>query len=375
MSEVQTQTNEVNTNTLVQTEPISVAGGDSPVSWDDLESISQHLNLKNEQKTDSKELQSFKFDENEPDFKQNRDQKTKVDTFKQNAKLLKLKSNGKDIELMSDTMVPVKIDGKIVDVPIQEAINRYSQQSHLDKLYNGFKQEQSKFESERKAISDVFNKSYDLLVNQKDLRGFFDIISQAMGQDSESLYQEHMLQIGKELEEFNTMTPEERRIRKLERENRVHREQTERVKQSEARAKSMKELETQAQEVMKQTGMSEKDLVDTFEELKKLGYEESKIDLNQIASYHNAVKTHEFVKEQVSKLAPQVSDDSVMNITEHALKVGASKDEIAEAIKQLYGDNSGQQLAKKLIKTDRLGRLSKPRNFANEPDLWGFDQL
>ena len=102
----------------------------------------------------------------------------------------KLKNGDQEIELATDIKVPVKIDGKLTEVTLQEALNRYSQQAHLDKIYKDYKSQSEKFESERKAISDALNSSYDYLVNKKDLRGFLDYMGEALGVDSHALYQD-----------------------------------------------------------------------------------------------------------------------------------------------------------------------------------------
>jgi hypothetical protein len=360
-------------------EPAVVHGGDSPVSWNDLEAL-----------TDSKPEK--KSSEPRKDKKAKEDQEVKVEGEKKSdkkdptpiekeitpAKILKLKRGEQTLEIASDTMVPVKVDGKTVEVPLQEAINRYSQQSHLDKVYREYKSQKESFESERQAISKALNKSYDLLVEKKDLRGFLEHFGEALGLDAQSLYEDAIKKIRAQEEEWSHLTPEQRRLRELEEENNYYRSRKEAQKQEVEQAKSMKQLESQVSQVLEKNGMTKDDLVKSWDELVELGYEKDSITPEFIAKYHGNRQKITYVEEILGKISPELaSDESVIEeLATNAIQLDASKEDIEEAIKTLYADTSEQKLSRKIsknMKANSQGGTKSVKNPGSDPLF--FDDL
>lgn len=365
----------------VQSTPVSDAK--SPGTWDELDSMTQEsFNKARKEKSQSKE-ESEDVEETGSSVegkgskretkgeKESEDKLSKlekeVEKVEQAVKLLKLKGKEGDIELASDTLVPVKIDGKVVEVPIQEAINRYSQQSHLDKLYKTFKEEQTSYKKERESISEALNKSYDYLVNKKDLRGFLDMMGEAMGVDPTELYQDAVSKVRQQMEEYQSLSPEEIRLREMEAENRYWKQKAEAQKQMESQAKSRKALESQVEQVMQQHGMDQAALVQAWDDLKALGHEDSSITPEFLGAYYANTQTIKFIESKLTEVNPDLaqSDEIIEQLATYAIQTGASREEVAEAITQVYGDAAEKKLAKKINKNERANRQAGEKAVKN----------
>jgi hypothetical protein len=357
-------------------EPVVVHGGDSPVSWSELENLHEQAPAKKEAapKKPKKEEIPQESQEVKVEGKKGSDKKDAepIEKSAAPAKILKLKRGDETLDIAADAMVPVKIDGKTTHVPLQEAINRYSQQSHLDKVYQTYKAEKQSFESERESISKALNKSYDLLVNQKDLRGFMEHFGEALGLDAQRLYDDAVTKIKAEAEELATLTPEERKLRELEEENRYYRSRMDAKKQEVEQAKSMQKLESHVTKVLDAHQMTKEDLVNSWDELVELGYEKESITPEFIAKYHGNRKKISFIEQTLKGISPELaSDQSVIEeLATNAITVDASEEEIMEAIKELYSDDSVQKLNKKINRSMRAnaqGGAKAVKNPGSDP--------
>ena len=360
-------------------EPIVMSGGDSPASWDELDSLSSTPRQEPKAAKEPKEKETKK-EPKESGKEQKADSKEEpkgkeakgLEKSEAPAKLLKLKSGESELDVAADALVPVKIDGKIVEVPLQEAINRYSQQSHLDKIYKEFKTEKQTFDSERKSISEALNKSHDLLVNQKDLRGFLEYMGEALGVDSQALYQDAIGNIQKQIEEYQTLSPEERKFREVEAENAYYRKRMDAQRQSQEQAKSRAALESQVTKVMESHGMDKAALVKAWDELQKLGHSPDEITPEFLGSYYANTKKISLIETKLGEINPELSANSgiIEQLATYALQTEASDAEIAEVITQLYGETPERKLTKKIEKNqkaNRQGGTKAVKNAGSDP--------
>jgi hypothetical protein len=375
-------------------QPVVASGGTSPVSWDDLEAVSNFKKeVKKQEVKEEKEAEAAvqkpkketkseaKADDEETDKEEVRvkgDKKGKESDKKEVAekvqapRKLKLKGDDGEVELSADIKVPVKVDGKTVEVPLQEAINRYSQQSHLDKLYKDYKTQSEKFESERKSISEALNKSYDFLVNKKDLRGFLDFMGEALQVDSQALYNDAVANLTKQLEEWQGLSPEERKLKEVEQENAYWRSKHEAKKQEAETAKSREALESEVKQVMERFSMDQAALVKAYDDLKSLGHKEEDITPEFLGRYHSNIEKVSAIESSLREIDEAlVTDENVETLAADMLQIGLSKDEIKEAIRQIYGEPPEQKLAKKMAKSERANRTPGPKNPDKDPVFFG----
>lgn len=381
-------------------EPIVQTGGSSPVSWDELDNVTNFRtkvqaeekkieaaaekeagtkSQKSDAPKESKEESQPKETKNEKnkniDKNDSKNDKKNLEKEEKPFKLLKLKNGDGELELRTDAMVPVKIDGKTVEVPIQEVINRYSQQSHVDQLYKDFQTQKTAFEKDRKSISEALNKSYEMLTTKKDLRGFVDYISEALGVDGNAIYSEAVQNIQKQLEEWQGLSPEERKAKQLEEENAWYRSKMDAQKQQKEELKSRSQLEQRVQKVMETHGMDNKALVQAWDDLIAIGHDPQKLDPEFVGAYHSNMKKLDMIEGQLKSINPELLNDSkaIETLMTLAIQNNANDAEIAEVIQSIYGETPEKKLAKKIQKNEHKNRTSQPKNPGKDPMF--FDDL
>lgn len=364
------------------TEPVVIAGGDSPASWDELESLTATPKKESKSK-ESKDLpkESKEESKSKKEAKEEKGDKKKEEGIEKPltpAKLLKLKNGEAELDVAADALVPVKIDGKVIEVPLQEAINRYSQQSHLDKLYKTYKTEKEGFDKQRESMSAALNKSYDYLVNQKDLRGFLEYISEAMGVDGDQLYQETVGTLQKQLEELNSLSPEERKIKELEQEVSRFKSRKEAEASQREMAKSRAALESQVNKIMEDHGMDKAALVQAWDDLTGQGYSSEEITPEFLAAYHSNTQKIQAVESKLAEINPELAKnmDVVESLATFAIQTNATGEEIAEAITQLYSDSPEKKLSKKIERNQRASAQKGSNSIKNAgSDPLFFDDI
>lgn len=399
MSESASPQTALNVETASVQEPIEVVGGSSPVSFDEMEAVSnwrtrigknepevKTANRRKEEGDALEEVLSDKEDKPEPkkeaktskedkaEKTEKSDEKASKNTQAEPTKALKFKVGDKEVELAASAMVPVKVNGKVTEVPIQEVINRYSQQKHLDDIYRTYKTEKAQFDTERQKISDVIGKSYEMLAQKKDLRGFVEYMSEALGVDGQKLYSDAVEQIRQAFEEESTLTPEERRLKQLEQENQFYRQKVESERTAKAEAAKTKALETQVEQIMTTHGMDKSSFVKAYDELVQTGIEAAKVTPEMVGKYWANTKIISKIESRLADVNPNVAtEENIEKLATLAIQTGASDAEIEEVIQQLYANEAEKKLAKKINKTLKAKASDGPKRAGSDPLF--FDDL
>lgn len=385
----------LNTPVIDSSGPLQKAGGEGPTTFDELESVSRGTAAKkavekaeehqaekdagkSAPKTSQKEAKSK--DKPEETKADKPEQEGKIDTEsveKAVAKLLKLKAKDSEYEVPADALVTVKVDGKPEQVSIQEAINRYSQQKHLDEVYRKYKTERTMFDQERGRMNQVLSKAQEMLVKNQDLEGFIEWMGEAYGEDGTKWYQDAMSKLTAQMQEWSTLTPEERRIKELERENarfkQRKQESAQQHKQKQEYGKFVQTVEAQ----MSTAGITKQDMVNAYDDLKSLGYKSEQISPESLISYHKNMQVINTVETSLKEARPgqEIEAEKVEEIARLAIQTKATPAEIQEVVKQLYAEEAPERkLARKMAKSERANRgSSQPKNPGKDPMF--FDDI
>lgn len=385
-----------NTNTADVTAPIELAGGSSPVSFDELEAVSNFkAERKKIEKAEEKEAEKAvgkpekakkdekaegkeKVAEEAKSQTKEKDAGKEVKAFEKSdasPKLIKVKTQDGEQAVPSDAIVQVKVDGKPVEVPVQELVNRYSQKSHLDKLYNDYKAEKATLTKERDQFNKALNVAYDVLVNKKDIRGFIEYLTDDLGMDGEAIWKESYEKVRKEAEELATLSPEERKARELESELNHYRQKEESRRKELSSKKEFQKLETTVQQTIDQFGMTKEAFIQSYDDLVKLGTEEANITPEMVGKYHKNMQTISHVEEALKAVNPELAEnnDTVTELATLAINNAATAEEITEVVNQLYGNDAEKKLARKVNKLQQTNSPKGARNPDKDPLF--FDDL
>jgi len=398
MSESTPQTT-VNVETASVQEPIEVVGGSSPVSWDELgavnnwrkglsdepevktaqrrseegDDLEEVLETKSEkgEKHGKEKSSKEKASEEKDEVKTTKGKEKEAKEIKEAVKALKFKHGDKDLEVAADALVTVKVDGKTVEVPVQEVINRYSQQRHLDDLFRKHKAERQEFETSRAKMNEVVQKSHELLAQKKDLKSFMEYMSETLGVDGQQLYTDALEKIRQAVEEESTLTPDEVRLKRLEEENQYYRSKAEAAKSAQVEAAKLKETEGKIQEVMSSFEMQKKDFVQAYDDLVTNGFDPNQITPEQVGKYWDNMRLVKTIESKLVEVNPELAGnyEEVEKLAHLAIQTDANRAEIEEVINQLYANDSAKKLSKKITKT------LKKAHVENGPKRGGSDPL
>lgn len=301
--------------------------------------------------------------------------KAKDDKASQKPQKIKVKMGDEMVELASDGLIPVKVDGKIIEVPVSEVLGSYSSKSQRDKLFQQFNTEKKTFETQREKIGEVINKSYEMLSQKKDLRGFIEYMSEALGVDGQSLYNDAVEKIRQTVEADSTLTPEERELKRLQEENQFYRSKADSQRAAEAKLKEQQTLEQSVNELIEQSGMSKESFVKAYDDLVSTGMQPAEITPKMVAQFYSTSKTIETVTSKLSDLGEQfATPENIEKLSMLANQTSASPEEIAQIIQALYANEAEKKLAKKFNKTVKTKQKAMGnRNAATSPNF--FDDL
>lgn len=357
---------EVNTNTAAVSEPISSGGGEAPVSWDQLESVSNYkaesakLEAKEEIKAEKEAKKELGVKESGKEAKESKatekaakSSEEKSKEAKAEIKRLKLKHADQELDIPLDIQVPVKVDGKTENVTLQEALSRYSQQKHLDKLYQDYKKDKSSFDSERTKMNQTLERVSDLLVNKKDIRGFIELVAEPLGLDPSQVYQDMREKLESQFEEAQALSPEERKAKSLEEELSYYRTKQEAARQQKLQEQEMQTLESKVQTVLESSKMDKASFVKAYDELVSLGFKAEDLSPEQIGAYYRNMQTITLIEQRLGEKNPELAKDpkTIERLSELAIQTKATPEEIEAVIEELYSSDADRKLAKKINKS------------------------
>lgn len=388
-----------NISTSEGQETVVHKAGDGPVSFDELERMHASTERKPAAKAKEKEPSEEKRKESkgkgEPsdakeewqkESKEDDDVLTKdvkdgkpLENKAEAVKTIKVKSGEDEVELRSDSMVPVKVGGKTEMVPLQEALNGYSGQAHLSREFATFKKERETFEAERVDLDTAVSTAHDFLVNRKDLRGFIEYVSDAMGVDGDKLYADTVADFRKVQEEWSSLSPEERRQKELEQENQYWKQRHDQSRQAEAKKREGQALESKVLGVMQKYGITEKaQFVARYDELVKTGaYQAEQITPELVGEYHKGIQTAEKIGTLIAEVAPGLDgkDEATTKLVRLALQNDATDEEIREVVTQMYGNQAERKLSKKIAKMETKARAEHGGKRDPQKSPMFFDDL
>lgn len=383
-------------NSQTSPEPVNISSGEA-VSFDSMEEVEALSQQKEESETEkpAKEPKRVGKDkEKEVDEKQSEKESEKDESVHEKApplakdtkliKNIKVKHGDKVLDIAPDALIPVKVDGKIEEKPLQEIINGFSGQSSLDRKFHEFKKERETFDSDKRAVQRMIQEAYDLIVAKQDLRGFVDKVAGSFGANPQEVYSQMMGKLKESMESKLALTPEERERAELAEQLEYYKKREQAEYEAKRKTQEAKEIEAKAQSVLKQKGISEEEFVAGFEALAKQGEKPAnQITLDEVVSFieHGKIEAKESqVKESISQMieeyAPELKDKDVKiaELTKLAKAIDADEETLKFAIQSMWQKQTDKELSRKVNKS--LGR-SRAENGVIDPQkspTW-FEEL
>jgi hypothetical protein len=297
-----------------------------------------------------------KPDEDEDDEKEEKkkeEEKPKSDeekaAEKSKGKKAYLKIGEETFGISTDALVPVIIDGKKVEVPLQELRNEYSGKQYAQKQLDVVNQEKQRLQSTQKTLQEQVSKYQSVAQKINDIasdvdqnpKEAFKIFLDAFGFDTYDLEERMMKHDLHELSSLLQMSDVERKAYLLEKKNSHLQSQAEKRKQLEAESVQANTYRQKVDSLRKSFGVSEAQYVDAYEELLGKGYKEDQISESNIVEWA-ATKPHrpavtELLKPYEDDFSDDVYGELAWTLAMYLAKGEATKETLQKHLQDVYG--------------------------------------
>jgi hypothetical protein len=302
---------------------------------------------KKEEKKEEKEEEEEEEEEKEPLEAKEDEEKEE----KKSGKSLRMRMGNELFNIDSEATFKVKVDGDVVDVPVQELINNYSGKTAWDKKFTELGKEKKNLEFEKSGLTRQketlaahLNNALEPLKNpEKNPLDSLLYLVEMSGQDPYNAYRRMMEANLDELGQLLDMSETERELyfhkKKDELYSNVAKKRQEKYQEEETFNQALQKVDS-----LRQTyKVSEEQFVDASEELESI-YKASGLDVNNITHEsivdYASLKPHiEVVKELVEPYEDNISEgkygDVVADLSRYLRDGKVDK----ETIKQILARN------------------------------------
>lgn len=300
-------------------------------------------------------------------------------------KRLSLKVGEETFAIDNTATIPHKVDGKVVDVPVQELLNNYSGKVAWDKRMNEVNVKNQ--EIVRKA-QEVEQRESRLTAQAKEV---MDIVNDPEKNPMEALYKLVDLQNGDrydfwersfktQLEELSTvlgMKEVERRAYFLEKKNEFLTQQTEKRKTADAESQKLNRYREQANALRKSYGVNETQYVEAYEEIKSWGYEPKDISEKQIVEWAS-IKPHKQTLDPLMEQYREAIDEDSFGELQFKLSTylrdgQETLESIAEQLEEAFGAPKELKELNKELKPLGRPKSSGKQSTISSKKLESFD--
>lgn len=366
--------------TEMSPEPIVKQGGSAAISDDEIEVLSSEPTA-DKKETVKKEL---KAKSKEPGSESGSDTAKKdiKDAGKDNAegqqvslKTLKIKNGDTDLDLREDAIVPVKIDGKVTQVPIKDLLAEFSGKTDWTRKYQDLHNDKTKFYTERDTITGRINDFYRLSVEEKNPRMAIELLAESMGADPQEVWQNLMAPIKEAMKNAPQLSPEELAANETKEELEYYRRRdalrkadTEKARENESLISRIKETQAKHSMNPEQFKQCYDDMV---QEAKRSGFDEKNLTPEMVGEYFQIVdrrsKVQGFVLETYKDSDKQTEIEAQLYETWQK-NPEFSLDDLKDIASEVFG--SPKAKAARLVERVKETKTKEKVLPQNEPLSW-----
>jgi hypothetical protein len=299
------------------------------------------------------------------------------------AKVLKFKAGDQTVDLSSDALATVIIDGKKTEVPVQELLNNYSGKVTYEKKFGELHKERTQFSKEKESLNGLVKNLYEKAT--KEPEAAWDFLAEMTKQDPAKLKMGILRQQFDEMKELYAMDPEERErwfkeqelnFRDKAHSNREKNEQ-ERAAQAETEAKQTEARTKYSIEEDEWIGATK--LVHDF-----LGKQDPKFDgkvtPDQVVWASRHLMALEVVGQVVPHLESHAQFDTIISDIVHDLvrHPGMNREKLGTLLAETFAgeDKKGlKELARKAQKSAQLDDDDRPASRSTKNEALSFDDI
>jgi len=295
----------------------------------------------------------------------------------------KFKVGDEEIELSIDAVVPHKVDGKEVEVTVEELLNNYAGKQAWDTKFNELELQRRSFSKDKAQVQDLVTRFYDK-ANSNDPLGAIAVVAEASGVDPAKFLREFRGNIFKMIQEHGKKDAQELKLLEYQENEKTYEQIAKDRAERQTHTQKQAKINAEVQKVVDSTGATREQLYTIYEELKnqghndltpeRLGYEyvtrqrESKVvgilqSVDPNLDNETFKKVGSYLYKQ-AELNPDFSDSDLQDIANTLLDAG--KTQHKQAKKKRLGEKLKKTAPERVVKKE-----SRPSG--NEPMF--FDDL
>ena len=309
----------------------------------------EELKLLND--TDGKEKKAEKEEEKKEETKKE-EPKEEDKTIPKEAvgegKKLKVRIGEELYSLDSSAQIPVKIDGKKTEVPLQELINKYSGNVKIESTLNELAIEKKTLTREKEVLqsekSELIRRFKPIIDKVKDPTAdpfeALELLVDVVGADSYDIYKRSLEARLDEIVNLGSMTEAEQKAYFLEKQNQRLLKQNEKRSESEKQALESKQLRAQVDQIRQTYKVSEEQYSEAFDELTQL-VGQGKFSYEDVADFASIKPIYPEVSNMLEPYRDEIDDSELPSVVadfSRSLRDGKiTKQQLEKVIKETFG--------------------------------------
>lgn len=276
-------------------------------------------------------------------------------------KAYRVKLGDKDVDLPPDTKLKVPVDGKLQDVSLSELASNWNGKVVWEKKFNELARDRHTFQTAKKELNDSISEVYKLATEKNDPRGMVYFIAETMGADPVKVWKDTVKSVAAALKASGVEVDDAALDAGFkDDELAYHRSSREREAKRGEQQRVVQEFQTRTKTVQDKYGISDKDLVETYDAMKASGkYKEEDITPEALGEFFFEKSAGQLAKKVVASLGDDIEnkDRAVELLAETKLKFPEfTEEDLLAVAKEAFGGKPGktaQKLSKKVRQTER----------------------
>jgi hypothetical protein len=380
---------------IPSSEKLELAGGENPVSFDELETIHRYHDQKQkegkasekkaqtkdaEDKKESRTGQSNKAGDDDSAGKKEsgtaQDEDSKEATAdkeetKPPVKTLKAKAGDQELDLALNTLIPAKVAGKEVEVTLEDLRNNYAGKVAWSEEFSKLGTEKQKFTEEKTSLMNDLTEIFNL--SQKDGVSALMKMAEFSGMNPLEWRQNFMNVLLPQLENYLSLDETERNAVESQFEKDYWKQQAESQRERQHQEQSFKQFESHVSQ-LQQTHQVNPDLfAKTFFELEKLqkaGQLNREITPEFVIEIVNAERVYDAVSEVFEELKLDLASDEKDKVFKDLSEIAERNPELTasdlkEIAREVWGKHKAQNLSRKIQKAKGEKSAQAPKRAMN----------
>jgi len=316
-------------------------------------------------------------DKEEKEEEEKEEKEEKKEEVKKEIKKVKSSFDGKELDLPAEAIIKHVVDGKEVEVSVQELLNNYSGKVPWDKKYSELSKERNHFKNEVKVVENYIN-DFRNLVHKNDMQGALSYFAEFAGVPPLEFKKQLRSSLLPQYEQYSKMSEEQKKVLEIKEENEFLKGKTESENRQRQAQQAHAALEQSISVIQETHKISDEDLVKAYDELVE-NYK-GEITPEVIGQYYVHKNAYSRTEQLISSMDPSLLQNEV--VVETVAKIILQNPEftdtdVSDLLKQTFKIEKKRSKSEVLTKKVKTGEKKEQKqiNKNKSSSPFSFDEL